>query len=158
MRKQRAKQVRICSYPPYWLDKNDSFDTEDEIEWSTGESTRPGDIQIFAIHKHYKEPDTFDDPRVDTVHSIWEATSRARSNVNQDYPVQAEFKLLVRLDPPVPKNALADEGLLSTKFQKWPQNRKGRIHRTKERIEKLADALSRCNPHQKRDIYSALSV
>ncbi len=70
-----TRKVRLCAYPVHWLAKSDTFDNNMEIVWSTGETTKPGDIQVFAVSKTMEDaPEKLaDDPRRDAVHSIWEA-------------------------------------------------------------------------------------
>jgi hypothetical protein len=71
--------------------------------------------------------------------------------------VQAIFKLLVRLNNPVPKAELAQDGLLATQLQKWPQNQKGIIY-DPSHVRRFAALVSRYNPRQQDSICRALGV
>lgn len=161
-RDDRPRQVRLCAFPAYWLQKEDSFanDAVSEITWSTGTGIRPGDIQVFCISDDLTDAeDLAGDPRVGAVHSLWEAATETQRELgNEEWPIQASFNLVVRLENPVPKAELANLGLLATRHQKWPQNQKGIIYHTPDRVRRLIDILCRFNPRQSTAITAAMAV
>ncbi len=162
MPRRNGSQVRICGYPAYWLKSEESFANPalSEIIWSTGSGIQPADIQVFCINDNVEGTEELaNDPRVGAVHSLWKATSEVRPEFgNEEWPEQAQFSVLVRLEIPVPKGELADRGLLATCHQKWPQNRKGIILRPPARVRALAEILSSYNPGQRQTIAEALGV
>jgi hypothetical protein len=155
----RPRQVRLCAYPAYWLKEGDfANEALSEIEWSTGARIQPGDVQVFCIDDNLQDAEELaNDPRVSAVHSLWEAVAKVDPKLgNEDWPVQAKFKLLVRLGNPVPKAELRSQGLLATRYQKWPQSQKGFIYHTPDRVRRLTEVLCRYNPRQAKAITIAL--
>ena len=149
-------QVRITAYPARWLMKPDSFWNNTRIDWSTGEGTQRGDIQIFAVSSTPGDQQKLvDDPRLDAVHSIWQALSSPLEEYLEEekWPVQARFKLLVKLENPVPKADLIRAGLLK---RAWPQGSRGKLLKTNDEIKTLADVLSKKNPKNRPAILKAL--
>ena len=158
VKKTTIRKVRLCAYPVHWLADSDTFDDNTEIVWSTGETTKPGDIQVFAVSKTMDDaPEAFaDDPRRDAVHSIWEAQSEPLEEYEQyEWSVQAEFKLLVRLEIPVPKGDLVEAGII---LEYWPENYRGKFLHTHQEIQKLAEVLAKKNAKQRKEIFSALGL
>jgi hypothetical protein len=151
-------KVRITAFPARWLTERDSFSNSTRIEWSTGETTQPGDIQIFAVSATLGDNrDLATDPRRDAVHSIWEAeTPPLKEYLKQnEWPIQAAFKLLVKLDHPVPKEELIGAGLLK---QSWPQGSRGKLLKTDNEIRTLAEVLAKKNPRNRPAIFKALGL
>ncbi len=112
MKKQESSIVRICAYPAYWLKEKDSFANSETTIWTASTRTKPGDIHVFAISTDLEDASELaNDPRRDAVHSIWEAITKPEYG-NEEWPTLAKFKLLVRLDKPVPKMNLIRKGLL----------------------------------------------
>jgi hypothetical protein len=155
MKQKRTPKVRISAFPAYWLLEKDSFANSQKTIWSTGERIKPGDIQIFAISTDLRDASELkEDSRVDAVHSIWEAITPPKPQYgNAEYPIQAEFRLLVKLDNPVPKTDLIQKDLLKNN---WPQGSKGKIFHSAEEVEKLIDILTKNNPKQRQVIFAAL--
>src|SRR5437763_6027773 len=120
----RMPTFRITSCPVHWLEESNSFSNSSRIEWSTGGKTQPGDIQVFAVSATLgHRQDLADDPRRDAVHSIWKALTPPLPELgNEEWPIQAKFRLLVKLDNPVPKVDLIRAGLLKGA---WPRNSRG---------------------------------
>jgi hypothetical protein len=157
--------VRITAYPVHWLTESEGFATKKVIIWSTAEKTEPDDIQVFAISATLRDRrdwaedarmDLADDPRRDAVNSIWKAlTTPLPGYENDTWPIQARFKLLVRLECPVPKADLIQAGLLK---ERWPQHFRGKLVRTQAEIQALAKVLSLRNPKQRPEIFSALGI
>ena len=160
---KEAPRVRICAYPVYWLVEDGSFETDKEITWSTGRSTKAGDIQVFAVSSTLAgAPDELaNDPRRDAVHSIWEAITPPLPNYaidlgeEEEWPVQTKFRLLVKLKNPVPKSDLIQAGLLK---RSWPRHWQGKILHAESDIEKLGEILARKNPDQRRGVWDALNL
>jgi hypothetical protein len=156
LRKPRDPHVRICGYPAEWLLAEESFDNSTTITWSTGESTEPNDIQVFGVSTTLGEaPELVNDVRRDAVHSIWLATTSPQVFGSNEWPIQAEFTLLLKLDNPVPKNDLIKAGLLK---REWPQHWRGKIFHAKKEVRDLAHTLAKRNPKQRREIANALNV
>lgn len=151
--------VRLCVYDADWILERDGFVSRRKLDsWSTGRRTKPGDIQIFCISRMSGgDLVVEDDPRIDAVHSIWMATSEVRPELgNEVYPDQARFKLLVKLDNPIPKADLVKAKLLVRSW--WPQGSKGKLFHSKAQVETLARILSQKNPQQRKDIWKALGL
>lgn len=151
-------QVRICAYTADWLEEKNSFIHFKRITWTSGRRIKPGDVQLFCISPKNKNLLTDpEDPRVDAVHSIWKATSEVKSELgNEDWPDQANFKLLVRLENPVPKEDLVKGKILVR--PRWPQGSAGKLLHSDEEMRNLGEILSRKNPHQRREILKALGL
>jgi hypothetical protein len=128
------------------------------IIWSTGKRIQPGDIQIFATSATLGDaPELADDPRRDSVHSIWEAVTPPVSKYgNEDWPIQAKFRLRIKLRSPVSKRLLHRARILSV--YSWPRSSAGKILYDKNDVKKLADILARQNPKQRKAIFDALNV
>ena len=155
---EATPKVRICSYAADWLEyPEESFENRQSIIWSTGSATQEGDIQVFAVSTTLGEARHLaGNPRVDAVHSIWVAQSRPKPDWgNSQWPVQAKFKLLVKLHYPVPKVSLLRSGLLK---RQWPRHWQGKILHKASDVRKLAELLAKSNPEQRREIFSALRV
>jgi hypothetical protein len=152
------RKIRISAFPPHHLTRTDeSFSNSERITWSTGKRIQPDDIQVFAVMLP-DEPrsDTANDPRVDAVHSIWRALTPVRAEYAEvEWPIQAKFEVLVKLDNPVPKAELVLSGLLK---QRWPRNSSGKLLKTDGEIETLAQVLANNNPAQRLAIFNALGI
>jgi hypothetical protein len=113
-------RVRICAYPADWL-LEDGFANSTKINWSTGQKTKRGDIQVFAVSSTLKNaPELKHDARRNAVHSIWRAVSPPKDEYwEEQYPVQADFRRLVKLKNPVPKAELIRARLLN---KQWPHH------------------------------------
>lgn len=146
--------VRITAYPAARLKQ---FEKRQRITWSTGESARPGDIQLFAVSETLGGANELkDDPRRNAVHSIWKVqTFAGEVEGSEDYPVQARFSRLVLLNMPVPKRDLVEAKLLKSR---WPQSPSGKIFDRCSDIVLLAEVLARRNPMQEHAIKEALKV
>ena len=158
---KREPTIRISAFPVPWLDKNRhpySFVHVSKTAWSTGRRIKPGDIQIFAVSATLGDATRFEnDPRRDSVHSIWEATSSIRPELgNPEFPIQAEFRLRVKLKVPVSKAILHREGILSV--YAWPRNSSGKLLHDREQVLRLAEILSKYNSNQRTAIFKALNV
>src|SRR5205823_116312 len=137
--------VRITAFPARWLTNRRSFSNSKRIEWSTGETTQPGDIQVFAVSATLGDHrELVDDPRRDAVHSIWKAMTRPLGKylAEEQWRIQVGFKLLVKLENPVPKAELIQAGLLKLA---WPRNSRGKFLKQDE-IKTLAAVLGKNNP------------
>jgi hypothetical protein len=151
-------QVRITAFPARWLNVAGSFSNSTRIEWSTGEKTQPGDIQIFAFSATLGDRrELADDPRRDAVHSIWEALTPPLDMYLEDeeWPIQAGFKLLVKLEHPIPKAELIEAGLLK---RAWPRGSRGTLMKTEGQIKTLAEVLAKKNPKNRPAIFKALGL
>jgi hypothetical protein len=94
-----------------------------------------------------------DDPRIDAVHSLWRATTQVEPELgSSEWPIQAMFDLLVRLEHPVPKKELFKDIL---KADRWPEGYRGKFL-SKIQIVKLANILCEKNPRQAKSIRAAL--
>lgn len=155
---KRKPTVRISAFPAHWLIEVGSFDDSETIEWSTGQRIQIGDIQVFATSATLgNAPELADDIRLDSVHSIWEATSLPLSKYRKsEYPVQAEFKLRVKLKRPVRKYVLYRAGIL--KVYSWPRNSSGKILHGQRQVKKFAEILAQVNQAQRRAIFDALNI
>lgn len=155
---KREPTVRISAFPAHWLIEAGSFYNSKTIIWSTGQGIQPGDIQVFAVSATLGDAsDLASDPRRDAVHSIWEAvTSPQPEYGNPEYPVQAKFRLLIKLKKPVPKDVLYRAGIL--KVYSWPQNSSGKILHSRKEVRKFAEILARTNQAQREAIFDALNV
>ena len=120
----RERTVRISAFPAHWLVETNSYGNSKKITWSTGKRIRPGDIQIFATSATLGDaPELADDPRRDSVHSIWEAATPPKAKYgNRYWPIQAKFKLLIKLRRPVPKRLLHRAGILFVAAQLGGEN------------------------------------
>ena len=157
--------VRLTAYPVHWLTDPESFAVRKTIIWSTGEKTQPGDIQVFAVSAslrdrrrlaHDPRTDLAGDPRRDAVHSIWKALTTPLPEFGSvSRPIQAKFKLLVRLGQPVRKEDLIQVGLLE---ERWPETFRGKMLKTQSEIETLANTLAMRNPQQRSSIFNALGL
>lgn len=156
-RAERTPQVRIGGYPAHWLVDDDGFEENTSITWSTGTRTKRGDIQVFAVSTTLGDaPELAGDHRIDSVHSIWKATTPPKDEYgNEEWPVQAKFKLLVKLDNPTPKSDLIRAGLLK---RSWPRKSAGKILHSEGEVEKLGAVLAVRNPRQKQAIRQALNL
>jgi hypothetical protein len=154
----RKPTVRISAFPAHWLIEAGGFDKRKTIIWSTGQGIQPGDIQVFATSATLGDaPKLVNDPRRDSVHSIWEAiTSPQPEYGNSDWPVQTRFRLLVKLQKPVPKDTLYRAGIL--RVYSWPRNSSGKILHDRKDVKKLAGLLGQHNPWQREAIFDALNV
>lgn len=155
---KREPTVRISAFPAHWLIEAGSFDNNSTMTWSTGQRIQPGDIQVFATSATLGDaPELVNDIRRDSVHSIWEATSpRLPEYSDSEYPVQADFRLLVKLKRPVQKDVLYRVGIL--KVRSWPRNSSGKILHSRREVKKLAEILAQANQTQRRVIFNALNV
>jgi hypothetical protein len=153
---KETPKVRLCAYPADWLLK-DGFASSKEITWSTGQNTKPDDIQVFAISSTLGHARSLEnDRRRDSVHSIWIATTPPDPEYAEEkWPVQAEFTLLVKLQNPVPKLDLVRAGLLK---EHWPRHWQGKIFHDERDVRKLGEVLARKNPRQRRMIFDALNL
>jgi hypothetical protein len=154
----RERTVRISAFPAHWLVETNSYGNSKKITWSTGKRIRPGDIQIFATSATLGDaPELADDPRRDSVHSIWEAATPPKAKYgNRYWPIQAKFKLLIKLRRPVPKRLLHRAGILNV--YSWPRSSAGKILHEEKDVKKLANVLARQNPKQRKGIFDALNV
>jgi hypothetical protein len=150
--------MRITAFPTHWLLDKESYEDSTTIIWSTGKRIRPGDIQVFATSATLGDaPELADDPRRDSVHSIWEAvTPPMAKHGNRYWPIQAKFSLLIKLRRPVSKRFLHRAGILSV--YSWPRSSAGKILHEEKDVKKLADILARRNPEQRKAIFEALNV
>ncbi len=146
--------VRLAAYPAYWLDEPQGFALRKRIKWSTSKKTQRGDIQIFAISSTDPDRRFQDDPRLDAVHSVWRALGTPMVNDNWDWPVQASFELLVKLEHPCPKIDLLRAKLLN---RGWYQHYQGQLI-TGEDVATLAEVLSAKNSASRSLIYRALGL
>jgi hypothetical protein len=155
---KRESTVRITAFPAHWLLDKESYENRKTIIWSTGKGIQLGDIQIFATSATLGEaPKLADDPRRDSVHSIWEALTLPMGKYgNEDWPIQAKFRLRIKLRKPVSKHLLHSAGILSV--YSWPRSSAGKILHEKNDVKKLADVLARQNPKQRKGIFDALNV
>jgi len=80
-----------------------------------------------------------------------------RYGVEDRWPIQADFKLLVRLKHPVLKDDLRKANLLA-KMGQWPQHFRGKLFHSEEEIVRFAEVLANKNPDQRKEIRKALSV
>lgn len=151
------RPVRITAFPVCWLARGGTFADSKTIIWSTGRKTEPGDIQVFSVSATLGEYREFaHDVRRDAVHSIWKAVTAPEDDfADPEWPIQAKFKLLLRLDHPVPKGDLVRAKLLKGS---WPRNSAGKFLRNFREIEKLATVLARRNPKQRKSIYEVLGL
>jgi len=143
----------------YWLQDQASFAYKTKIIWSTGKRIEPGDVQVFAVSATLGEAYALaNDPRRDSIHSIWEAITSPRPEFfeDPDYPIQAKFKLRVKLKKPVSKDILYREGVLSVRS--WPQSSAGKLLHTTRQIRKLANLLAKYNSDQSAKIFKALNL
>jgi hypothetical protein len=148
----QPRRVRLCAYEARHIETLDSYD---KLTWSSGEKCQQGDIQVFCISLRGSRHFEGDQRKIDAVHSIWEATSQlVVRSTDPGWPWQATFRLLVRLESPVPKRLLFGDILPA---ERWPQSYKGKFLRGKQ-ITQLASVLSKRNPRQKIEIRSALEV
>jgi hypothetical protein len=152
------RQVRICAFPAHWLQDPDGFAysrNARRLEWSTGERQRKGDIQVFCVMRSLTDPpELIGDPRLDAVHSLWRAQQDAHQHPGYEWPTQAFFSRLLKLDRPVPKERLFGEGIL--RWSRWPQGRRGKLL-TETEIDRLADVLAQDNPRQATTIHRVLA-
>ena len=150
-------KVRITAFPVSWLTRSDSFANSTRIDWSTGEKTQRGDIQIFAVSATLDQRDLADDPRRDAVHSIWQAMTSPLDEYfyEEEWSIQAKFKLLVKLETPFSKAELVRTGLLKGA---WPRGSRGKLLKSESEIKTLADVLSKKNPKQRLAIFEALGL
>lgn len=153
----KMPDVRITAFPCHWLTQKDTFATRKIITWSTGEGLRAGDIQVFAVSATLAgATELANDPRRDAVHSIWKAlTSPCEEFGDTRWPIQAKFRLLVKLVHPVPKEDLVRAGILNSA---WPERSRGKMISTCREIIKLAQVLAKRNPRQREEIFEALRV
>jgi hypothetical protein len=149
--------VRITAFPVRWLSTPRTFADSKVIIWSTGQRTQPGDVQVFAVSATLGRWRWFkNDPRRDAVHSIWRATTPPREEYGSgNWPIQAQFKLLLKLKNPVPKGDLIRAGLLK---QTWPRSSAGKVLSRCSEITKLAQVLAARNRAQREEIFAALCV
>jgi len=146
------RALRVTAFPVRHLLRPDAFARSKEIKWSTGRNTAPGDIQA-TLGEHRE---LADDQRRDAVHSIWMAITPVKDEfAEQKWPVQAKFKLLVKLRNPVRKAALVRAGLLKGS---WPRNSAGKLLTTGSAISTLGEVLARANPDQRADVFNALGL
>jgi hypothetical protein len=95
-----------------------------------------------------------DPEKIDSVHSLWEATTHFDPELGTpEWPVQAQFKLLVRLKYPVPKSQLIEANVLAV--PRWPQRSRGKILAAAG-VNALGILLRDYNPTQRRMIRAAL--
>lgn len=151
------RPVRLCAYPAYWLEKKDSFEYKKTIRWSTGSATQKGDIQIFSVSTDTRKSNLrADDRRVDSIHSIWQATTNCQKVNVHTWPLQARFRLLVRLKNPVCKKELLSTKVLSS--TRWPRGSKGKMLYSRENIASLGRLLTAHNPSQRIELFEALQL
>lgn len=155
-RETEMPQVRICAYPAKWL-LEDGFANSRKIIWSTGRGTEIGEIQVIAVSSTLGDTmELKNDRRRDSVNSIWRATTPPRDEFSsREWPVQAAFRLLIRLQNPVPKADLVRAGLLKGR---WPRHWQGKVLRDQTDIEKLANILAERNPKQRKSIFRAFKI
>ncbi|TWT45029.1 hypothetical protein RAS1_14500 [Phycisphaerae bacterium RAS1] len=153
------RHVRICAYAAHWLDREDSFETNDFLDgWSTGERAQPGELQLFCTSKNIAGvPELADDPRVDAVHSLWRMAGPINPELgNDEWPIQAPFELVVRFENPVPYDDMVRARLVSG--YSWPMGSRGKLLKTPEDVRRLSDLLVRHNPRQRNDILRGLGL
>lgn len=152
-------RIRICAYPAYWLEEDDSFARKTSLRsWSTGNGAKPGDLQLFCISKTLKEASHLDgDPRVDAVHSLWRMTGPIDLDLGNDkWPIQAPFELVVRFNNPVPYADMVKARLVSKRS--WPMSSRGKFLKTPEDVRRLLDLLVRHNPEQRDLVFQGLGL
>jgi hypothetical protein len=142
------RSVRLCAYYPEHIE---TLDSEDPVVWSTSETTKAGDLQLFCITKDGSEPDT---RGVDAAHSLWRATDRPHTDRRRSrWKVQGPFELVVRFDNPVPKAAFVQANLI--KYERWPQSYRGKKVAD---LKRLAKTLIAYNPRQRGKIRRGLRL
>jgi hypothetical protein len=145
---QPFSPVRLCAYWPKWLQL---LNEDDSLEWSTSPRVRVGDLQLFAITNQAGIQQS-NEAGTDAIHSLWRASSKARSRTRGRWPTEADFDLVVRFLHPIPKAALVEKGVLNG--GRWPQNPSGKIYRGWE-LKELVALLKSFNPKQSEKIHGA---
>lgn len=150
-----SPRVKIVAFDPNQLDQFDMPDSPKRIEWGASNGTKPGQVQVFCVTKKLTGvPELRGSTRIDAVVSIWKALDEAKpSDTPNSFPIQAPFKLLVRLKHAVPKQLLFESGILA--IRRWPQGVQGKLLDEEQR-RNLAKVLAKKNRAQRRAIQDAL--
>jgi hypothetical protein len=131
LRPKSLPRVRIAAFKPSYVAELEERVKYGRTDWTSGRGIQKNDVQLFCFSKDLRDAEQLrDDPRIDAAHSLWRALGPIHPVPgNRRWPRQADFKLLVRLNKPVPIDDFVAGHLLEIPRRRqvpfWPQGSKG---------------------------------